>query len=66
MKVVKKNNCQLLQTVPTSGLLQLSLSPDAIFENFKQSANKLSQMCQSKSYIACPNSLTKAVDGLFK
>ena len=35
-------------------MLQLTLRIDALFEHFKQSANKLSQICQSKSYIAPP------------
>ena len=35
-------------------MLQLTLSKDALFEHFKQSSNKLSQICQSKSYIAPP------------
>ena len=47
-------------------MLQLTLRIDALFEHFKQSANKLSQTCQSKSCIAPPDSLTKAMDGLFK
>ena len=34
----------------------------ALFEHFKQSANKLSQMCQSKSYIAPPR-FNKKEDG---
>ena len=33
-------------------MLQLALRIDALFEHFKQSANKLSQICQSKRYIA--------------
>ena len=35
-------------------MLQFTLSIDVLFEHFKQSTNKLSQMCQSKSYIAPP------------
>ena len=45
---------QLLQTVQISKMLQLTLHIDALFEPFKQSANKLSQICQPKSYIAPP------------
>ena len=33
-------------------MLQFTLRIDVQFEHFKQSANKRSQMCQSKSYIA--------------
>ena len=33
---------------------QLTLRIDALFEHFNQSANKLNQICQSKSYIAPP------------
>ena len=43
-------------------MLQLTLSIDALFEHFKQSANKLSQICQSKSYIAPPR-FNKKDDG---
>ena len=64
MKVVVKNERQL-QTIQTSKMLQLTLRIDALFEHFKQSANKLSQICQSKSGIALLF-LTKAMDGLFK
>ena len=46
-------------------MLQLTLLKDALFEHFKQSANKLSQTCQSKSCIEPPR-FTKAMDGLFK
>ena len=42
-------------------MLQLTLRIDALFEHFKQSANNLSQTCQSKSCIAPPR-----MDGLFK
>ena len=35
-------------------MLQFTLRIDALFEHFKQSANKISQMCQSKSYTAPP------------
>ena len=66
VKVVEKNKRQFLQTVLTSKMLQLTLRIDAIFEHFKQSANKLSQTCQSKVALQRPDSLTKAMDGLFK
>ena len=49
MKVVEKKQRQLLQAVPKSYMLQLTMRIDVLFENFKQSANKLSQICQSKS-----------------
>ena len=65
MKAVEKNKPELLQTVPTSKMLQSTLRIDALFEHFKQSANKLSQLCQSKSYIALLL-FPKAMDSLFK
>ena len=43
-------------------MLQLTLRIDALFENFNQSSNKVSQ----KTALRRPNSLTKAMDGLFK
>ena len=43
-------------------MLQLTLRIDALFEHFKQSANKLSQICQSKNYIAPPR-FNKKGDG---
>ena len=43
-------------------MLQLTLRIYALFEHFKQSANKLSQICQSKSYIAPPR-FNKKDDG---
>ena len=42
----------LRQLIQTSKMLQVPLCLDALFENFKQSANKPSRRCQSKSYIA--------------
>ena len=35
-------------------MLQFTLRIDTLFEHFKQIANNLRQMCQSKSYIAPP------------
>ena len=49
-----RKKSQFLQTVPTFKVLQFSLHIDARLEIFKQSANKLSQTCQSKSYIVPP------------
>ena len=43
-------------------MLQLTLHIDALFEHFKQSTNKQSQICQSKSYIAPPR-FNKKGDG---
>ena len=65
MKINQEHLRQLLQTVPTSKMLQVPLCLDALFEHFKQSTNKQSPRCQSKSYIAPPNSISKAMDGLF-
>ena len=61
MKRIQKHLRQLLQTVSTSKMLGIHLCLDALFGHFKQSANKPSPTCQSKSNIA-----TKAMDGLFK
>ena len=52
--------------VRASKVLQLTLRKDASLECFKQSANKLSQICQSKMTFHRPNSLAKAMDGLIK
>ena len=41
MKGVEKNERKFLQTVPKSKMVQLALRIDALFEHFKQSANKL-------------------------
>ena len=54
MTVVEKKWHQLLQTVQMSNIMQLTLRIDALFENFMQNTNKLSQIGQSKSYIAPP------------
>ena len=43
-------------------MLQFTLPVDVLFEHLRQSANKLSQMCQSKSYIAPPR-FNKKDDG---
>ena len=52
------------KTIQDVAITQLCL--DALFGHFKQSANKPSLRCQSKSYIAPPKSITKVMDGLFK
>ena len=54
MKIIQEHLRQLLQTVQAPKMLQVPLWLDALFEHFKLSANKLSQRCQSKSYIAPP------------
>ena len=51
-----------LKTVPTSKMLQLTLNIGKLLKNFKQSVNKASQICQSKSYIIHPNSLRRCID----
>ena len=63
MKSIHEYLCQLLQTVPTSKMLQVPLCLDALFEHFKQSANKQSPRCQSKVTLHLPNSITKGMDG---
>ena len=45
-------------------MLQLTMRIDALFEIFNQSSNKLKYVSQ-KNTLRCPNSLTKARDGLF-
>ena len=52
IKSLKGHLRQLLQTVPTSNMLQVPLRLDALFEHFNESANKPSPRCQSKSYNA--------------
>ena len=50
-------------------MLQLILSIDRLFEHFMQSANKLTikvQNVSQKVTLDCPNSLAKAIDGLFR
>ena len=66
MKVVEKNKRQSLQTVLTSKMLQLTLRTDALFEHFKQSTNKQVKHVSQKVALHRPDSLTKAMDGLFK
>ena len=51
---IQKHLRQLLQTVPTSKMLQVPLCLDTLCEHFKQSANKPSLRCQSKSYNSPP------------
>ena len=45
-------------------MLQFTLRIDVLFEHFMQGANELSQMCQSKSYIAPPR-FNEKEDGLY-
>ena len=45
---------QLLRTGSPSQVLGISLCLDALFGQFKQSANEPNPRCQSKSYIAPP------------
>ena len=70
MKSVQEYIRQLLQTVPTSKMLQVPLCLDALFEHFKQSANKTkSKMSVKKLHCTALIqllSITKAMDGLFK
>ena len=47
-------------------MLQAPLCLDALFDYYKQSANKLSQDVSQKCTLHRPNSITKAMDGLFK
>ena len=66
IKSIQEHLRQLLQTVPTSKKLQAPLCLNALFEHFKQSANKLSLGVSQKVTLHRPNSITKAMDGLFK
>ena len=54
MKSIQEHLRQLLQTVPTSNMLQSPLCIVALYEHSKQSANKPSPRCQSKRHIALP------------
>ena len=54
MKSIQEHLRQLLQTVPRSKMLQVTLRYDAPFEHFKQGTNKQSPRWQSKRYIAPP------------
>ena len=47
-------------------MLQVPLCLDALFEYFKQSENKQVQDVSQKCTLHRPNSITKAMDGLFK
>ena len=51
MDVVEIKWRQFLQTVLTSEILQLTLRIDALFEQFKQSANKLSKIVKFTTLI---------------
>ena len=57
---------KLLQTVPTSKMLQVILCLDALFEHFKQSQINQVQDVSQKVTLYRPNLITKAMDGLFK
>ena len=48
IKVVEKYERQLLKAVPTSYMQQFTLHIDALFEHFKQIANKLGKTCVKK------------------
>ena len=47
-------------------MLHVPLCLDALFEHFKQSAIKPSLDVSQKVTLRHPNSITKAMDGLFK
>ena len=47
---------------PTSKMLQLTLSIDALFEPFRQSANKQVKYFSHEVTLHHPNSLTKTMD----
>ena len=66
VKSIQEHLCQLHQTVSPSKMLAIPLCLDALFGHFKQGANKQNPRCQTKSYIAPPKLITKAMDGLFK
>ena len=46
MKSIQEHLRQLLQTVPTSKMLQVPLRLDAIFEHFKQIINEVQDVSQ--------------------
>ena len=66
IKSIQEHLSQLLQTVPTSKMLQVPLCLDALFELLKQSVNKPSLDVSQKFALHRPNSTPKAMYGLFK
>ena len=66
MKSIQEHLRQLFQTVPTSMMQQVPLCLGGLFEHFKQNANKPSLAVHQKVVLHRPNSITKAMDGLFK
>ena len=69
MKSIQEYLRQLLQTIPTSKTLQVPLCLDALFEHFKPALkaqiNQVEDVSQ-KVTLHRPNSIAKAMDGLFK
>ena len=63
MKCIQEHLSQLLQAVTPSKMLAIFLCLDALFGHFKQSANRQSPRCQSKSTLHRAYSITKVMDG---
>ena len=66
MKSIQEHLCQFLQTVSPSKMLEITLCLDVLFGHFKQSANNQVQDASQKVALHCANSISKAMDGLFK
>ena len=66
MKIIQEHLRQLLQTIPTSKMLQVHLCFDALFGHFKQAQINQVQDVSQKVTFHRPTSVTKAMDGLFK
>ena len=66
MKSIQEHLRQLLQMVSTSKMLQDPLCLDALFEHFKQAQINQVQDVSQKVTLHRPNSIPKAMDGLFK
>ena len=65
IKSIQEHLHQLLQTVSPSKMLAISLCLDVLFRHFNQSTNQV-QDANQKVTLHRPNSISKAVDGLFK
>ena len=67
MKSIQEHLSQLLQTDPTSMMLQVALCFDVLFLNIlsKAQINQIQDNSQ-KITLHRPNLITKAMDGLFK
>ena len=72
MKIIQEHLCKLLQTIPTSKMLQFPLCLDALFVcldalfgHLSKAQIKQVQDVSQKVTLHRPYSITKATDGLF-